>query len=484
MSTLREDSALQRQAIPVFVKHPLYRTALLCVALVLTFVLLKIADTLPVSNKEPIVFLWLGSFIPYLVGCALILLTRAPHGRWQWIELGIILGGAIALRASLLATPPGFSGDAWRYLWDARLTLHGYSPYVFIPDAKPLVPLHDNLVYGQMGYHDVPTLYPPAAQAIYLLSYLLAPSNIFVLKTIFLCFDLTTCVALAVLLKHKGLDPARCIIYAWCPLPIIEFAVQGHIDVVMLTFVVLMIVAAQGVGRGARILTGLLLGLATLTKLYPLIFLCVVLRRRDYALLLTCIVTIVAGYVPFIILGHGQVFGFFFTYLNQHGGNGGIVLVALQLLGERLGIAQGSIALIEHSVGAVPVAILALTVFALRRHARISMEAATLLLIGAIFSISSFVYPWYVSVLIPWVALLLQPVWTHAGKGLPTFNAQSLAVLATWYFICTVDASYLFLGKFDWSLYYLLIYGVVCLLLLFAAVVSIAHWRRRLVRSV
>lgn len=475
MSILQEDSPAQKQAATLFFKRPEYRIALLCGVLALTLVLLKRADALPAQNTGPIVFLWLGSFVPYLFGCILVLLTRPQRGRWQWIEVGVILVGAALLRFSLLATPPNFSGDAWRYLWDARVTLHGYSPYAYIPDAKPLVPLHDSLVYGQMSYHDVPTLYPPAAQALYLLSYLLAPSNIVVLKAIFLCFDLITCGALALLLKRKGLDPARCILYAWCPLPVVEFAVQGHIDVVMLTFVVLMVLCAQGTTHRARLLTGLLLGLATLTKLYPLILLCAVLRRRDYVLLLTCLCTIIAGYIPFIILGHGQVFGFFSTYLNQHGGNGGIVLVAVQLTGEHLKLSQSIITLIEHGVAGVLVIGGASAVFMLRLRERISVEMAILILIATIFSISSYVYPWYVTALIPWVVLLPGPLWIEGGKGLPRISAKSIAVLAPWYFICTVDSEYLFLGKFAWSLYYILVYGGVCALLLLALVVGLSQ---------
>ncbi len=478
---VQENSLLKNKEATIFSRHPWYRIALLSVVFVITLIMLKMADALPVRNHAPIVSIWLGSFIPYIVGCILILFTRPQQGRWQWIEIGIILVGAVVLRASLIGTAPDFSGDAWRYLWDARITLHGYSPYVYIPDARPLVPLHDSLVYGQMGYHDVPTLYPPAAQAIYLISYLLAPSNIFVLKTIFMCFDLTTCVVIVLLLKRKGLDPARCIIYAWCPLPIVEFAVQGHIDVVMLTFVMLMILSAQGTGRAARSITGFLLGLATLTKLYPLILLCVVLRRRDYILLLVCILTIMIGYIPFIILGHGQVFGFFSTYLNQHGGNGGVVLVAIQLVGESLGIGQSMIVLIEHGVAGVLILAVALTVFGLRLRERIGMEAATLALIATIFSISSFVYPWYVTALIPWVALLIGPLWIPlSGKGLlARLSEKNLAVLATWYFICTVDAAYLFLGKFNWSLYYIVVYGVVCALLFIAAIVGLSHLKEQ-----
>src|SRR5205085_12283022 len=106
--------------------------------------------------------------------------------------------------------------------------------------------------------------------------------------------------------KYRGLDPARTIIYAWCPLPIVEFAIQGHVDAATLTFILLAVLCSLNNRRSARILTGFLIGMATLTKIYPILLLVVVVRRRDWALIATCFITIVASYIPYIILGHGQ----------------------------------------------------------------------------------------------------------------------------------------------------------------------------------
>src|SRR5207253_170531 len=138
------------------------------------------------------------------------------------------------------------------------------------------------------------------------------------LKGIFVGFDLATCGVLALLLTRKGLDPRRVIIYAWCPLPIVEFALSGHIDAATITFTVLAVLCATSNRRGARALTGCLIGMATLTKIYPILLLVVVVRRREWTLkqpllLLTCFATIIVGYLPFYILGHGQVLGFFCT---------------------------------------------------------------------------------------------------------------------------------------------------------------------------
>ncbi len=232
--------------------------------------------------------------------------------------------GALVLRAMLLPILPDLSRDSWRYLWDARVTLHGYSPYVYAPGDPLFANLRD-FIYDNSRFRSVPTIYPPGAQAIYLLSYLIAPSNLFVLKGIFVGFDLVTSGVLAFLLKSRGLDPGRCIIYAWCPLPIIEFAIQGHLDAMTLTFTILAVLSALSNRRGARVLTGFLIAVATLTKIYPILLLVAVVRRRDWALLATCFSTIVIAYVPYLILGHGQVFGFFATYAGEHTPNAGVV---------------------------------------------------------------------------------------------------------------------------------------------------------------
>ena len=156
-----------------------------------------------------------------------------------------------------------------------------------------------------MRFRNVPTIYLPVAQGVYALSYLLAPSNLVALKGIFLLCDLVTCGALTWLLACKGLDPRHVIIYAWCPLPIVEYALQGHVDPLTIMFTVLAVLCSTSTKHGARVLTGILIGLGALTKIYPIILLAVVLRRRDWSLLAACGVTILAGYLPFLIMGHG-----------------------------------------------------------------------------------------------------------------------------------------------------------------------------------
>ena len=467
MSLGRASHSLQEHISSTSIKSPWRRSLILGILFLLAFAAtLALAITAPPPDTSVTLFIWVWiiSFLPYLAACMVVLKTKAGTGRWQWLELGIMLVGALVLRAMLLRILPDLSHDSWRYLWDARVTLHGYSPYVYAPGNPLFLHLRD-FIYDNSRFRSVPTLYPPGAQAIYLISYLLAPSNLFFLKAMFVVFDLVTCVALAFFLKYRGLDPARAIIYAWSPLPIVEFAIQGHVDAVTLTFTLLAVLCSFNNRQSARILTGFLIAMATLTKIYPILLLLVVVRRRgDWALIATCFVTIVASYIPYIILGHGQVFGFFSTYANEHTPNEGITKLVFGWLGPHIGLSATLTLVLEYIIDLFVVCSASLLILLLRLRERISKEVAILVLIGVVFAVSSHIFSWYTTVLLLWVAMLVEPLWTHTG-GL---NSKGLAVAMVWYFASISIISYFFV--LDWHIYYLLVYDVVLIGLGIAAI--------------
>ncbi len=575
------DSSI-KQSSPAPTKRLPWRLMLLCVLLILAigFNLLLALLAPPIDTPVSVfITFWLVSYLPYLAACLLVLLARPLDGRWRWLELGMILLGAFILRAIFLPLLPDLSHDSWRYLWDARVTLHGYSPYVYIPRDPALIHLR-NVVFDNSRFRDVPTLYPPGAQAIYLLSYLIAPDNLLVLKSIFSALDLVTCGALAYLLHSRGLDPARCIIYAWCPLPILEFALQGHHEAITLAFIMLAFTCALGTWRGSRVLTGFLLAIATLTNIYPILFLVVLLRRgdnphkrgrkgqgerkgqkvkdlritstsvsdrksqgertgpgrpqanhqgdrtpaaaaphqgdrkgrpyyttmrlakpaysrsvvcprpaevyhlflcflsmcrRDWALLATCFATLILAYVPYVLLGHGQVFGFFATYASEQSPNAGSVLLLIHWLGARLALPRSMILTLGYCVDLLLVSGAALGILWLRRHKLISIEAAALILIGTIFAVSTHLYPWYNTALLPWLALLIGPLWTRQN-GL---SGKGLAVIITWYFACISITWYFFFYSVSPALniYYLLVYALTLAGLGVAALLDIIKLR-------
>src|SRR6266487_123037 len=460
--------------------------SLLCLLSIIASIMLKWAAPKSDDNIAPFLYAWLISFLPYFAACAFVLATKPLPGQWRWVELSIILLGALLLRAILLPLPPGLSHDSWRYLLDAQVTLHGFSPYVYAPADKALAPLHDSILYANSRFRNVPTLYPPGAQAIYLLSYMLAPANLYFLKGIFLVFDIITCLALIVLLGRKGIDQRRVLLYAWCPLPIIEFAIQGHVDVITLTFTILAVLSAANHSVRGYMLTGFLIGLATLTKIYPILLLVVILPGGDdkdvpvmqrirchyVPLLGSCFATIIIGYLPYLILGHGQAFGYFAAYASEQGQNAGVTQQIVHWLGDRLRLPLTKTIMLEHLVDVFVIGAASVIVFALRARNCLSMEAAVLLLFGVVLSISSHVFPWYTTTLLLWVPVLVGPLWTRVG-----LSGRSLAIIAVWYFTVTSLLGYFF--NSDWTLYYRLVYTPVMIALGVAALIGVLNGFRR-----
>src|SRR5262249_27582192 len=142
---------------PVTTSNPWLRILALCLfcfPLIITSILLTKAAPKSDNQITPFLYIWLMSFLPYFAACAFVLATKPLTGRWRWVELSIILLGALFLRGILLPLPPGLSHDSWRYLLDARVTLQGFSPYVIAPGDKALASLHNTLLYVDSRYRN------------------------------------------------------------------------------------------------------------------------------------------------------------------------------------------------------------------------------------------------------------------------------------------------------------------------------------------
>ena len=87
----------------------------------------------------------------------------------QRTGLLIILAGAAVMRLSLLGAEPALSGDIYRYVWDGRVQAAGVNPYRYVPAAPELAHLRDTAISPHINRANYAvTIYPPAAQAIFL----------------------------------------------------------------------------------------------------------------------------------------------------------------------------------------------------------------------------------------------------------------------------------------------------------------------------
>ncbi len=304
--------------------------------------------------------------------------------------LVLVAGVAVLARAVLLPGPPFQSNDIYRYLWDGRLLAHGIDPYVVVPSSPSLQMWHaGDWLYPFIDWRDVPTLYPPLDLGLYTLGAILGDPvrSVVPLKCVLLLGDLGTIALLAYALRSRGLPLGRLAVYAWNPLAIVEFGLNGHEESVAIAFLVATIVAFR---RDRPGVAGMALAGAVLSKLYPLAFVPAIFARRALVRpALACVAIVALAYVPFVawnrdVLGflHAFAFGYHFNdSLHRLVGTTGAAAILLGAI---------AIAVIERARGLRAVTIL------------LALELVYLL-------VSPNVYPWYVVVFAALVPLFADP---------------------------------------------------------------------------
>lgn len=189
-------------------------------------------------------------------------ILRHPAG-----SIWVILGAALLFRLALLTTAPSLSDDVYRYVWDGRVQWAGINPYRFPPEAAELAHLRLDLagVYEGINHRHIPTIYPPVAQLFFLAVTGVSAHPTAVKVGLVLC-EAALVAALWGLLRQRGLDPRRLVLYAWNPLAVVEVAGSGHVDPLALA---LLCGALYWLCGGACRAAGAALAAAFLAKLLP-----------------------------------------------------------------------------------------------------------------------------------------------------------------------------------------------------------------------
>lgn len=287
------------------------------------------------------------------LGYLLALAAVLRRGRKTWEEDGkvdvrdtrqlrVILLFSLAYRLVLLLSVPIQEIDYYRYLWDGRVCLDGVNPYRFSPQqvdqwgpaAEPSSELSAlwhltqesdaiQTIFQRVHHREVPTAYPPVAQAVFASAALVTPVSaafwvhVLVLKVLLVGFDFAALGVLIALLRRLRLPETWCLAYGWCPLALKEFANSGHLDSIAVFFSTLamfwLVAALHRPGpREGRLSLGLptaamlALGMAVLAKSYPVILLPVVtaflaarLGYRSLIPLAAFLAVAGGGYLPF-----------------------------------------------------------------------------------------------------------------------------------------------------------------------------------------
>jgi len=207
---------------------------------------------------------------------------------------------ALLVRLPLLACAPTLSDDVWRYVWEGRVWLAGFSPFVHAPDATVLVPLRD-AHWALVNHREVSSIYPPLAQAMFVV---LAWAGAWGFRIVATLADVGT----AFLLARRDVRAGW--LWALLPLPAVESAVSGHLEGVG----ILLMVLALGGSAWAAWAGGMV-------KLLPAVLLVHAARGRTLLLLAVASVIVTAP-----LLGAGLFHGFD-TYRATWAFNGSVYVL-------------------------------------------------------------------------------------------------------------------------------------------------------------
>jgi hypothetical protein len=218
-------------------------------------------------------------FIPF------ILAFLAAFLLYGWLAFGYhnisarhLLWLGVALRLLLLFSIPQMSDDVFRFLWDGRLTVAGYHPFLHIP--RYFIDLHTEIpgitpdLFLRLNSPDYFTVYPPVCQAVFAAAGFVSPVEVLpavvVIKLFMLIFEGYT---VWLLWKNRGkfgLPENAAVMYALNPLVILEFSGNLHFEGAMICFLLAGFIALQK----DKIVPGAICwALATATKLLPLMLL-------------------------------------------------------------------------------------------------------------------------------------------------------------------------------------------------------------------
>lgn len=192
----------------------------------------------------------------------------------------LLIGLTVLFRLVFLFAIPNLSQDFYRFIWDGRMILEGFNPFISLPETfiqernfpvNQAVDLYNGM--GQLnGSHF--TNYPPINQLNFLIAAIFSNSSILgavvVMRIQILLADVGILYFGKKILEKLHLPVHHIFLYALNPFIIIELTGNLHFEPVMLFFLVWSLYLLL---NKKWIWAAVLLGLSVSVKLIPLLFL-------------------------------------------------------------------------------------------------------------------------------------------------------------------------------------------------------------------
>ncbi|RCS27948.1 mannosyltransferase [Polaribacter sp. WD7] len=216
-----------------------------------------------------LLLLWVSLF-----GCFYVVIKSST------LTTANLIGIAIVFRLVFLFAIPNLSQDFYRFIWDGRMILAGFNPYLSLPETfiqqgiQPITEAYQ--LYEGMGEMNGShyTNYPPLNQLCFFIAALFASKSIFgsviVLRTLITLADLGILYFGKKLLERLQLPVRNIFWYALNPFIIIEMTGNLHFEPVMLFFLVW---SFYKLHQQKWVWAAVLLACSVSVKLIPLLFL-------------------------------------------------------------------------------------------------------------------------------------------------------------------------------------------------------------------
>mgnify|MGYP005998342337 FL=1 len=192
----------------------------------------------------------------------------------------LLVAIAIISRLVFLLAIPNLSQDFYRFIWDGRMILQGFNPYLhtpasFIALGEYPISQAQQLVVGMQALNASHySNYPPINQLLFTFANLFASSSILGsvigLRLIIIAADIGTLYFGAKLLKRLGISQNKIFWYILNPFIIIELTGNLHFEGVMLFFLILSLYLLH---KNKWQWAAVVFALSISTKLVPLLFL-------------------------------------------------------------------------------------------------------------------------------------------------------------------------------------------------------------------
>lgn len=364
---------------------------------------------------------------------------------------------SIFLRILLLFALPGLSNDFYRFIWDGRMILLGYNPYLVLPadfysnELLAQVGKDSQELYVGMGFLSPfnYTCYPPLNQLFFFIPAGIFSQNIYlnvlVMRIFIIGGDIGVIYWGRKILRKLQMPTTRILLYALNPFILLELTANIHFEGVMIFF---LLWAFWLILQQKQTLSAIALALSVSVKLIPLLFLPLLLKKLGqrgivkYGIIV--LLVSIALFLPFFSIGLVENFmSSIDLYFRKFEFNASIYYIIRWIGYQTYG--WNIIQKVGPLLGLV-VFVFVLMMAVIRKNQEIkTLLVSMLFAVSGYYFLSTTVHPWYLA--LPLIISIFTPyrfvvVWT--GTIMLSYFAYSLPVFQEKMIILTFEYGIVF----------------------------------------